>query len=283
MTYDQQLIFKQNSDSGDNDDASIQPLLTEPATPENADRPLQHLRRRTERVRAAVETLLYLADYDRAFALRSNAKFALADSGGNYTLSMVSGTEDDLWVYPALTPGRQSGGRNKGGRVYVGGLPYSGVLLTNDLAFTLHSDYTGQRGYADGSTFDGGGGNPALTLGANGVTLTLAANSGAPTGTISATITGSPKRKVTITYGTSGGSTSSTTSPDSLPVTIPMFAAGVARHQRSTCCGSALASFRPCAVNGCLPAFVGSHPFSQLHEPSSRIQCSGNTRHPRSA
>jgi len=208
MTYDQQLIFKQNSDSGDNDDASIQPLLTEPATPENADRPLQHLRRRTERVRAAVETLLYLADYDRAFALRSNAKFALADSGGNYTLSMVSGTEDDLWVYPALTPGRQSGGRNKGGRVYVGGLPYSGVLLTNDLAFTLHSDYTGQRGYADGSTFDGGGGNPALTLGANGVTLTLAANSGAPTGTISATITGSPKRKVTITYGTSGGSTS---------------------------------------------------------------------------
>jgi len=208
MTYDQQLIFKQNSDSGDNDDASIQPLLTEPATPENADRPLQHLRRRTERVRAAVETLLYLSDYDRALALRSNAKFALANSGGNYTLSMVSGTEDDLWIYPALTPGRQSGGRNKGGRVYVGGLPYSGVLLTNDLAFTLNSDYTGQRGYADGSSFDGGGSNPALTLGANGVTLTLAANSGAPTGTISATITGSPKRKVTITYGTSGGSTS---------------------------------------------------------------------------
>jgi hypothetical protein len=88
MTYDQQLIFKQNSDSGDNDDASIQPLLTEPATPENADRPLQHLRRRTERVRAAVETLLYLADYDRALALRSNAKFALANSGGNYTLPL---------------------------------------------------------------------------------------------------------------------------------------------------------------------------------------------------
>lgn len=207
MTYDQQLIFKQNSDSGDNDDSSIQPIGNEPATPDNADRPLQHLRRRTERVRAAVETLLYLADYDRAFVVRSNAKFTLANSGGNYTLSMVAGTEDDVWIYPALTPGRQSGGRNKGGRVYVGSLPYSGVLLTNDLAFTLDSDYTGQRGYADGSTFDGGGGNPALTLGANGVTLTLAADSGVAAGTISATITGSPKRKVTITYGTSGGST----------------------------------------------------------------------------
>lgn len=208
MTYDQQLVFKQNSDSGDNDDASIQPIGHEPATPDNADRPLQHLRRRTERVRSAVESLLYLADYDRAFTLRSNARFALANAGGDYTLSMVSGTEDDLWVYPALTPGRQSGGRNKGGRVYVGSLPYSGVLLTNDLAFTLNSDYTGQRGYADGSTFDGGGGNPALTLGANGVTLTLAANPASPTGTITATITGMPKRRITITYGTSGGSTS---------------------------------------------------------------------------
>lgn len=204
---DQQLSYKQNSDSGDNDDASIQPVSSEPATPESVDRPIQHLRRRSERVRAAIETLLYLSDYDRALVLRSNAKFALTNSTDYYTLSMVSGTEDDLWIYPSLSPGRLSGGRNKGGRVYVSGLPYSGVLLTNDIAFTLHSDYTGQRGYADGATFDGGGSNPALSLGANGVRLTLAANAAAATGVITATITGSPKRKITITYGTLGGST----------------------------------------------------------------------------
>lgn len=204
---DQQLNFKQNSDSGDDDNDSIQPIVNEPATPDNADRPLQHLRRRTERVRSAVEALLYAADYDRALALRSDAEFALANSGGNFTLSMVSGTEDDLWVYPVLTPGRNSGGRAHGGKVYVGGLPYAGVLLANDLAFTLSSDYTGQRGYADGTTFDGGGSNPALSLGANGVRLSLVADPTAAPGVIVATITGAPKRKVTITYGTSGGAT----------------------------------------------------------------------------
>lgn len=202
MTYDEQLSFKQNSDSGEDDDASIQPHTGEPATPDASNRPLQHLRRRTERVRAIVESLLYFADYDRATVLRSNARFALAVDSDNYTLSMVSGTEDDIWSYPALTPGRLSGGRAKGGKVYVGDLPYSGELLTNDLAFTAHSDYTGQRGYADGSTFDGGGGNPAITLGANGIRLTLAANPAAAGGTIVATITGSPKRRITITYGT---------------------------------------------------------------------------------
>lgn len=200
--FDEQLRYAQSSDDGQNTPASIQPVGNEAVTPTVTNRPIEHLRARTDVIRRAVEYLNFASDYDRAFVLRSTARFNLSVVSGKYKLTMVTGTEDDLWVYPALTPGRQSGGRYKGGRVFVGDLPYCGTLLTNDITFTVSSDYTGQRGYADGDTFDGGGGNPALTLGANGITLALVADPAVAGGTITAQITGAPKRNITITYGT---------------------------------------------------------------------------------
>ena len=206
--FDQLLRFKQSSDSGENDAASVQPMGTEPLEPAFINRAIEHLRKRTERIRASVEVLNYFADYDRAFVLRSDATFKFhSETGGRHSLQMVASTEDDLWVYPALTPGRTSGGRAKGGLVYVNGLPYAGVYLTNDLTFAVHADYVGHRGYADGQNYDNGGSNPAITLGAGGITLSLVADSGVAGGTISATISGAPKRHVTITYGTQGTST----------------------------------------------------------------------------
>ena len=200
--FDELLRYAQSSDDGQNTPASIQPVGNEAVTPTVTNRPIEHLRARTDVIRRAVEYLNFASDYDRAFVLRSTARFNLGVVSGKYKLTMVTGTEDDLWVYPALTPGRQSGGRYKGGRVFVGDLPYCGTLLTNDIAFTVSSDYTGQRGYADGESFDGGGGNPALTLGANGITLALVADPAVAGGTITAQITGAPKRNITITYGT---------------------------------------------------------------------------------
>ncbi len=201
-TFDELLRYAHSSDDGQNTPESIQPIGNEAVTPTVANRPNEHIRVRTEAIRRAVEYLNFASDYDRAFILRSNARFNLGVVSGKYKLTMVTGTEDDIWVYPALTPGRQSGGRVKGGRVFVGDLPYCGTLLTNDIAFTVSSEYTGQRGYADGDTFDGGGGNPALTLGANGITLSLVADPAVAGGTVTAQITGAPKRNITITYGT---------------------------------------------------------------------------------
>ncbi len=206
--FDQVLRFFQSSDTGRDDVASVQPIGDEKLIADVLNRPTEHLRKRTERVREAVETLLYLADYDRGFALRSGAKFLFhAEGSGRHSLQMVAGTEDDLWVYPALTPGRVSGGRYKGGRVFVNGLPYAGVYLTNDITFTVNADYVGHRGYADGKNYDGGGGNLAITLGANGFTLALVADPAAAAGTITSTIIGAPKREITITYGTLSSST----------------------------------------------------------------------------
>lgn len=206
--YDQLLRFFQSSDSGQDNAASIQPIENEKLVPEVLNRAVEHLRKRTERVRDSVETLLYLADYDRGFVLRSDAKFKFhSETGGRYSLQMVVGTEDDLWVYPALTPGRTSGGRKKGGLVFVSGLPYAGVYLTNDITFAVNADYVGHRGYADGKNYDGGGGNPAISLGANGVTLSLVADPAVAGGTITSTISGAPKRDITVTYGTQGSST----------------------------------------------------------------------------
>ena len=53
--YDELLDFAQSSDDGMDSDASIQPIAIEDIAPDVQNRPLQHLRRRTERLRAAVE------------------------------------------------------------------------------------------------------------------------------------------------------------------------------------------------------------------------------------
>jgi hypothetical protein len=202
--YDENVNFAQGGDTGYNDSTSIQPVQNGEALWQiPLTRAGENIRMRTEFLRKAVQDLNYYADYDRALLLRSDATFALSAGIGPWTITQ---TGDDLWIYPALTPGRHSGGQPHGGRVWVAGLPYCGTLGVNEITFTASADHTGQRGYADGQTFDGVGNN-ALSLGANGIVLNLVANSSLAAGTVQFSLVGTPKRVWTITYGTNGGTT----------------------------------------------------------------------------
>lgn len=211
--YDELTNFTQGSDNGDDNSGSIQPIAGgEWASDITTDRPHENLRKRSEVIRSRLEELSYFADYDRALVLRSDLGFEFQQTTSGGTSYRLNGFgSGDLWVYPSLTPGRLSGGRLKGGRVFStqGGnwLPYAGTLLVNDLTLTCNSDFVGQRGYADGTTFDAP--STALTLGANGIKVQLVANSGLAggLGSLSAVWSGNPKRKVVITYGTAAPAT----------------------------------------------------------------------------
>lgn len=202
--YDEQVDFKQGGDSGDNASSAIQPITgSEYLLDTTLNRPLENLRKRVELLKKGVEEAKYYLDSDRSLILASAGKFVCTDDGadGLGRLQMVGG---DLLVIPALTPGQRSGGRYRGGRVFVGAQPYAGTALVNDLILVADGNYTGMRGYADGSDFTADAN--ALSLGANGVVVTLVANPAVAGGSanITATVTGAPKRKITITYGTSG-------------------------------------------------------------------------------
>lgn len=206
-TFDQQITFRQGGDSGQADNASIQPYATEPFVPDVSNRPPNNLRARTETLRRALEDLNYLADYDRSLILRADSAFTFSEpSSGQYALTIASG---NLWIHPALTPGRQSGGRNEGGRVYCANAsasgawtPYTGTPAVDDLILTAHRQYTGQRGYfdADSLTTTAGG----RSLGANRIQVDLIADPAVVggVGTITATITQAPRTKIRIVYGT---------------------------------------------------------------------------------
>ena len=214
MKNDDQLIdLAHGSDSGTDESDSVQPLAnTEYVRPTTTNRPTEHLRYRTERLRRVGEDLRYLADYDRALVLRASSSFTLTEpASGEYVLALASG---DLWVYPALTPGRQSGGRAEGGRVFCENpsasgawTPYSGTEGVDDLVLTAHRQYTGQRGYYDADSYvDTPSGR---SIGANRVRVDLIADSGVAggLGTIAATVSDQPRVKIRIVYGTSGTAT----------------------------------------------------------------------------
>lgn len=202
MTYDHEVRFKTLSDVGDNDPASVQPLANGESVASLSDnRPMENMRVRTEALRAALEIAKYAIDYN-VFVLASNALFTLTEpTAGQFVLTMSG---DDLVVHPATTPGTRSGGRYRGGRVFVGTLPYSGVLGVSDLTLTCDGNFTGQRGYADGQNFATD--TDALTLGANGILVDLIADGGISggSGTVQFTITETPRLKVAIRYGTGG-------------------------------------------------------------------------------
>lgn len=202
--FDENVSLEQGSDTGQADTASIQPIAPSEVIWEGVtNRPLENLRARTEILRRYVQSVLYYLDYDRQLLLRSNAVFTLTEpTPGNYELAMVG---DALWVYPALTPGRNSGGRLRGGRVFVAGLPYSGTPLVNDLILTASAQYTGQRGYFDGDDFASVN---SLTLGANRIRVDLIADPALATNVVQFAFTEVPKTKITIRYGTNGGTTS---------------------------------------------------------------------------
>lgn len=202
--FDENVSLEQGSDTGQADTASIQPIAPAEVIWEGVtNRPLENLRARTEILRRYVQSVLYYLDYDRQLLLRSNAVFKLTEpTPGNYELAMVG---DDLWVYPTLTPGRNSGGRVRGGRVFVAGLPYSGTPLVNDLILTASAQYTGQRGYFDGDDFASVN---SLTLGANRIRVDLVKDPALATNVVQFAFTEAPKTKITIRYGTNGGATS---------------------------------------------------------------------------
>lgn len=202
--YDEQVDFSTTSVSANQkDEASIQPIVGGENLWENVlNRTPENLRLRTEALRTAVEDLKYYADYDRALILSaSDAKFrCISPSPDGYTLEMMGGS---LWIYPALTPGRNSGGRVRGARMFVQNgtwLPYAGNLGTNDLTFIATGQFTGMRGYAESDDMA----PDSFTVGGNRLMISLVANPaivGGPA-SISATVTGSPKTLITITYGT---------------------------------------------------------------------------------
>ena len=208
--YDQQTTFKRGGDSGQNTDASIQPIAGGEALWEDPlNRSPGNLRHRTEALRTAVDDLRYYADYDRALILRADATtftFTQEDPTGDpgaYRLRMTGGP---LWVLPALTPGTHSGGRPGGARMFVQNGPewtaYAGNLGASDLSFTASSTYTGMRGYADADNLatEANG----LSLGANRLTITLVADAARAGGVaaMSLAVTGNPAVNITITYGT---------------------------------------------------------------------------------
>lgn len=203
--YDEELEFAQNSDTGENEDAAVQPVGgSENVWHTTVNRPTQHLRRRTERIRQAIKDLNYFADYDRALVPHSTGKYALALAGtspNRYTITPTA----DTWVYPALSPGRVSGGADKGAKLIVGSLPYVGVI-PNELRIVASGEHTGQRGYANGESLATAG---VLSVGANGITIELVPDAGLAggPGSITATVTGVPARHIRIDYGTAAPGT----------------------------------------------------------------------------
>lgn len=198
---DELVDFKNGGDSGEDDSASIQPVTnSEFAVEGTFRRPSENLRVRDEVLRTEVEDLKYRADYARDTILRCTGLFTLTKvmtSPDRYSLI----PSDPLFVLPALSPGMQSGGRAKGARLFVAGIPYVGTA-PDELQIVASSQYTGQRGYADGDSLD----DPdVLSVGANGITIELdpQAVTGGPL-SISAAVTGTPRRHIKITYGTSG-------------------------------------------------------------------------------
>jgi hypothetical protein len=201
--YDEQVDFTTTSVStNQKDGASIQPIVGGENLWENVlNRTPENLRLRTEALRTAVEDLKYYADYDRALVLSaSSTTFECISDTDGYKLVMTGGP---LWIYPALTPGRNSGGRVRGARMFVQNgswLPYAGTLGTNDLTFIATGEFTGMRGYAESDDMSLG----SFTVGGNRLMISLVANPAIVGGSssISATVTGSPETLITITYGT---------------------------------------------------------------------------------
>lgn len=206
--HDDQVNFEAGGDTGENDPTSTQPFVAvDVLTPETLNRPGENIRVRTEILKAAVEQLQHLADYDRALLLKSNATFTCAqpDAGGDPGAYALAMSGDDLLIYPALSPGLLSGGRDRGARLFTlqgpSWLGYAGTAGVNDLILIASAQYTGQRGYADADDFTTD--TLGVSLGANRIRVSLVNNASLAGGlaNISAVVEGAPATKVTITVG----------------------------------------------------------------------------------
>jgi hypothetical protein len=204
--YDEQTDFTTDTDDNQNQSSAIQPVVGDEKLWENVlNRSPENLRKRTEVLRQAVDDLRYYADYDRGLLLTASTgqTFQVASPiSGAYTLQMTD-LLGSLWIYPAATPGRHSGGRNLGAVMFTAHgsawLPYAGTATVNDLTFVATSASTGMRGFADTDSLATGG----FSVGANRLHITLSPD---PTiaggiGSISSSVVGTPVTKITIKYG----------------------------------------------------------------------------------
>lgn len=208
--YDEQVNLAHGGDTGEDNPESIQPIVKEKAWPGAAGRPDENNRVRTEILRRALETANFFIDYDRALVLRSDAAFTFAQPAtGFFTLALASG--GNLWVYPALTPGRVSGGRDGGGKVFCENpsasgawTPYAGTFGTDELTLIASRASTGQRGYSDSDDYSVKA--AGRSVGANRIEFNLVSDPAVAGGlaNITAVIEGAPRTKITVTVGTLG-------------------------------------------------------------------------------
>ena len=199
-TIDEDVEFAQSGDDGENTNNSIQPLCyagtSEFNDPASFNRPFQNLRRRTEVLRGEIRDLKYLSDYDRGLVMWSPGTVQMVTQSGEAKIVMT----DELVITPALGPGARSGGRALGAKLFIGNNNYAGTYGVNDLSIVASGDHTGQRGYADGTSMADAG---VLSVGGNNITVELAGeNRAGGAGSIRATVTGTPRRHIKITYGT---------------------------------------------------------------------------------
>lgn len=218
--YDEKVSFQQGSDTGTAEATSIVPISdAEVVWSGSTNRPIENLRQRTEILRRAVQDARYYQDYDRGLILRSEGTFQLTEpvpGSGRFRLTAT----DTLWVYPSLTPGRNSGGRWGGGRVFDGNNPYLfGASAADGLTLTASADYTGQRGYADGDTMAT---STVLSVGANRITVDFVDDATQATGVFQYVISQMPATKITIRYGTLSGAPSFSALIASLNSTAPV-------------------------------------------------------------
>lgn len=208
--YDEEINFAQGGDDGENDIASIQPINgAENVWDTTLNRPMQNLRQRTEILRSALIEQKYFADYDRSL---------IPTCLGQFTLTLVLAApnrysivpDQDLIIYPALTPGYISGGRDsiitghRGAKLIVSGVPYVGTA-PNELRIVASRDSTGQRGFSNGDDLGVAG---VLSIGANRITIELVPQAvPGGVGSVVATVTGVPERHIRIEYGTAAPAT----------------------------------------------------------------------------
>jgi len=201
---DEEVRFERSGDTGENDQESIQPVDDGEANWEAVfNRSPEHLRQRTEILRATAKTLKYLADYDRGFILNAGGAVIsctkVYSSPNRYKIALDGA---GLSIFPALTPGKTSGGRPEGARLWIANVPYAGIIGVNDLTLVAHRGHTGIRGYADATSLAEASGH---SIGANDTSVELIgeSRSGGPA-SIQVTVTGTPRRRIRIAYGNAG-------------------------------------------------------------------------------
>jgi hypothetical protein len=206
MNYDEEVRFDSGADDGENTNTSIQPISDDEVLVQAPlRRPTENVRVRMETVREILKELLFRTDYDTYPLLSSSGQFTctlVAGAPSTWTLAATS----ELVITPGRAPGYATGGRPqtigtrtmRGARLFVGSLPYAGVLGVNDLHIYADPGTTGQRASHDGEDMDT---LTVTSVGANDISVELAMDPALGVGVIIIDpVTGTPTRHISIRY-----------------------------------------------------------------------------------